>query len=111
MEDMRFTIQTDSKRDMNLMLNAERMALALYELLEWRRILYNCKDYGDCKYLYKGKLYDENEFSKIEIPDEEYNENFTVKDLKSVYTRETIERRLNQYLDDVADLIYNTYNE
>lgn len=107
----KYTIETNDKREMNLMLNAERMALVLYDLLEWRRAIYNGKDYGDYRYLYKGKLYSENEYSMLKIPDEEYDKNFCVKGLETVYTRKDIERRLNQYLDDIADLIAQAYNE
>lgn len=111
MENTVYKIETNDKREMNMMLNAERMALVLYDLLEWRRAVYNGKDYGDYRYLYKGKIYTEQEFSQLTIPDEEYNENHCIKDLKIVYVREDIERRLNQYLDDIADLIYKAYGE
>lgn len=106
-----YRIETRDKREMNMMLNAERMALALYDLLQWRHAVYNGKDYGDYKYLYKGKLYSESEFSKLNIPDEEYDENYCIKDLHIVYSRDDLERKLNYYLDNISDLVLQAYNE
>lgn len=110
-EQTKITIETTDKREATLMLNAEKLALALYDILQWRHAIYNGKDYGEYRYLYKGKLYTESEFSKLTIPDEEYDKNYCIKDLKVVYTKDDLERKLNYYLDDIADLVLKAYGE
>lgn len=106
-----YKVETTNRCDANLMINANRMAGALYEILNWRSSLYNGKDYGDYQVLYKGNLYSESEFHKLEKDKEDLNEYGLVKSdkIKEVYTREMILRRLDESLDDISDLIYHYF--
>lgn len=111
MEETKFKIETTDKREATLMLNAIRMAGVLYEFRNWRCAIYNGKNY-DYSVLFNGKLYSYEEwhrdYDKI-TKDAERDENGFLKNYKQVYTENDVERRLNEYLNDVDDLIYTFY--
>lgn len=105
----RFKIETSDQRQMNLYLNANRMACALYDLLCWRRNIYNGKNYGEGSVLYRGELYDKEDYNRLQHTEDEYSPE-TLR-LRSnpvyLYTDEELERKLNEYLDDISDFIMN----
>lgn len=112
-EETKYIIKTNDKREMLLMLNATRMAQALYDIISWNRAIYNGKDYDGHVY-FKGKFYSKNEWYSMndkDISEEDRNEQgFIKKDLlKYVYLNEDIEYKLNDILRDVNDFIYNYY--
>ena len=110
MEETKYTIETTNSREANLMMNSGRMAGALYDILSWYRALYNGKDY-DYKILYRGKLYTEQEFRKVEPPVEDLTEHGLIRPelITHVYTAETLEKKLRDLTDNISDLIFNYY--
>lgn len=108
-EETTYTIQTTDRREMNLMLNASKMAYTLYDILGWYRAIYNGKNYGEGCVLYKGVLYDNNKWCELQHTSDEYNEDgHTLKEKPIyLYTEDEIERKLNELLSDISDFIYN----
>lgn len=109
LDNTKFTIETTDEREMLLYLNASRMVLALDELLNWYKEIYNRKDYG-YKILYKNKEYD------LSYWDRNYKTIVDTKDLdkdgypkpsvkKEIYTSKYIEDKLNECLSDVSDFV------
>lgn len=109
LDNTKFTIETTDEREMLLYLNASRMVLALDELLNWYREIYNGKDYG-YKILYKNKEYD------LSYWERNFNTIVDTKDLdkdgypkpsvkKEIYTSKYIEDKLNECLSDVSDFV------
>ena len=102
----RYKIETADKRQMLLYLNANKLACALYDLMEWRRSVYNGKDYSDGHVLYKGKLYTKNEWFNLEHEEDEYDEEQYLKDKPYyIYTDDDIEYKLNGILEDVVSFV------
>ena len=111
MEETKYKIETTDRNEATLMLNALRMAGALYDLRGWRSAIYNGKNY-DYSVLFDGKLYSYEEWHRNynEITkDAERDEHGFLKGVKHVYSEDDVERRLNECLRDVDDLIYNYY--
>ena len=109
LDNTKFAIETTDEREMLLYLNASRMVLALDELLNWYKEIYNGKDYG-YKILYKNKEYD------LSYWDRNYKTIVDTKDLdkdgypkpsvkKEIYTSKYIEDKLNECLSDVSDFV------
>ena len=97
-----YRFETESRREMDLVVNRGRMILALYEFLEWYRALYNGRDY-DTQYVCNGKIYTQRELHEDEdIPRDEHG---FIKDCKEVYTVEQLLHKLDSILDDVRDFI------
>lgn len=103
MEDTIYKIETIDKNEMGLMLNATKLAGALYDIINWYSKIYNCKDYG-YKILYDGKLYDLSQIEKLNLSNDEW------KETQDIYLREDLERILFQLTDDVRDIIYSYYD-
>lgn len=108
----RYKIETADKRELNLYLNASKMACVLYNLLEWRRSIYNGKNYDDVCYLYDGKLYTLKEWFDNNddiIKKEDLDEHGMVLSgkVKKVYLESDLERILGDKLESVADFIFN----
>ena len=105
----RYKIETADSRQMKLYLNANRMACVLYDLLSWRRAIYNGKNYGEGSVLYQGKLYKKNEWERMEHTEDEYDpETHFLKDkVIYLYTEDDLESKLDSFLDEVRDFIYD----
>ena len=105
----RYKIETADQKQMELYLNANRMACTLYDLICWRRAIYNGKNYGEGSILYKGKLYTKNEWEKLEHTEDEYDEetHFLKEKTTYLYTEEELESKLDELLKDIDDFIYN----
>lgn len=110
MEDTKYKVETTDKREMELMLNATRMSLVLYDIMNWKRAIYNGKNYGEGSIIYKGKLYSKDEWHKIEHDESEYDENHYLKEKAYyVYTEDELIRKLDNIMDDIHDFIYHYY--
>ena len=110
-QDTKYIIETNDKREMLLYLNASRMAIALDELISWYRELYNGKDYG-YKILYRNKEYDLDYWvrNKNKIVDKkDLDKDGTLKNglVKEIYTSSYIEKKLDESLYDIKDIINN----
>lgn len=110
-QDTKYIIETNDKREMLLYLNASRMALALDELISWYKDLYNGKDYG-YKILYRNKEYDLDYWmrNKNKIVDKkDLDKDGTLKNglIKEIYTSSYIEKKLDESLYDIKDIINN----
>ena len=110
-QDTKYIIETNDKREMLLYLNASRMALALDELISWYKDLYNGKDYG-YKILYRNKEYDLYYWmrNKNKIVDKkDLDKDGTLKNglIKEIYTSSYIEKKLDESLYDIKDIINN----
>jgi len=110
-QDTKYIIETNDKREMLLYLNASRMALALDELISWYKDLYNGKDYG-YKILYRNKEYDLDYWirNKHKIVDKkDLDKDGTLKNglVKEIYTSSYIEKKLDESLYDIKDIINN----
>lgn len=106
----RYKIETADARQMKLYLNANRMISVLYDILEWRRAIYNGKDYSDGSVLYDGKLYTKNEWYKLEHTPDEYDEDkpyLLNKEVKYIYTNEELEYKLDSLLKDINDFVFD----
>lgn len=105
----RYKIETADQKQMELYLNANRMACTLYDLICWRRAIYNGKNYGEGSILYKGKLYTKNEWEKLKHTEDEYDEktHFLKEKPIYLYTEEELEYKLDDLLKDINDFIYN----
>lgn len=108
----RYIIQTSDKRELNLYLNANKLALALYDLIEWRRAIYNGKTYGEVYHLYDGKLYSDDEwmknYDKIVKPEDKDDIGFIKKGkVQRVYLEDDVEKLLGDKLEDINEFIYN----
>ena len=101
MED-KYTFETTDKREMDLVVNRNRMLLALSELRDWRNSLYRGKDYDGC-YLVCGKLYSEREL--MEATDLPRNEYGYLEDCKKVYSADDIITKIDYILDNMDDFI------
>lgn len=98
-----YKFETESCREMDLVVNRHRLILALYEFLEWSRALYNGRDY-DTQYLYNGKIYTQRElYEDKEIPRDEHG--MIVGDCKEIYTVNQLLNKLDRLLEDVRDII------
>ena len=104
----RYKIETADSRQMELYLNANRMICALYDLLYWKRNIYNGKDYGEGHVLYKGKLYTKYEYERIQHTEDEYDEttHFLKESPLYLYTEDDVMSKLDEYLNDIYDLVY-----
>lgn len=110
-QDTKYIIETNDKKEMLLYLNASRMAIALDELISWYRELYNGKDYG-YKILYRNKEYDLDYWmrNKDKIVDKkDLDKDGTLKKglVKEIYTSSYIEKKLDESLYDIKDIINN----
>ena len=98
-----YKFETESCREMDLVVNRHRLILALYEFLEWSRALYNGRDY-DTQYLCNGKIYTQRElYEDKEIPRDEHG--MIVGGCKEIYTVDQLLNKLDRLLEDVRDLI------
>lgn len=105
----RYKIETADVRQMKLYLNANKMACTLYDLLCWRRAIYNGKNYGEGSILYKGKLYTKDEWHNLKHTEDEYEEDkpFLKDKITYLYTETELERKLDEYLNEISDFIYD----
>lgn len=110
-QDTKYIIETNDKREMLLYLNASRMALALDELISWYKDLYNGKDYG-YKILYRNKEYDldywmRNKHKIVDKNDLDKDGSLKKGLTKEIYTSSYIEKKLDESLYDIKDIINN----
>lgn len=110
-QDTKYIIETNDKKEMLLYLNASRMAIALDELISWYRELYNGKDYG-YKILYRNKEYDldywmRNKDKIVDKKDLDKDETLKKGLVKEIYTSSYIEKKLDESLYDIKDIINN----
>ena len=99
----KYTFETSSIRDMNLVVNRNDMFYALTKLSDWRRELWNNKDY-DSQYLCNGKLYTQQDIlMNNDLP---RNEDGTFVDCKKVYVVEDIINKIDSILVDLSEFIY-----
>lgn len=108
MEDTKFKIETADAREVELFLKSKIMANVLYDLLCWKRSIYNGKNYGEGSVIYKGKIYKKHEYEILEHSKDEYDEteHFLKEQPLYVYTEDEIEDKLEYYLEDISDFIY-----
>lgn len=100
-EETTYKIETNDKNEAILMLNATRMAQALYDLLCWNRAIYNGKNYDSCWFV-NGKIMSQNEYSN-------YSPISSGENIREIYLVDDIENKLEHILEDVKDFIYNYY--
>lgn len=110
-QDTKYIIETNDKKEMLLYLNASRMAIALDELISWYRELYNGKDYG-YKILYRNKEYDidywmRNKDKIVDKKDLDKDGSLKKGLVKEIYTSSYIEKKLDESLYDIKDIINN----
>lgn len=110
-QDTKYIIETNDKKEMLLYLNASRMAIALDELISWYRELYNGKDYG-YKILYRNKEYDfdywmRNKDKIVDKKDLDKDSSLKKGLVKEIYTSSYIEKKLDESLYDIKDIINN----
>lgn len=97
----RYIVQTADKRELNLYLNANKMACVLYDLLEWRRSIYNGKNYDEICFLQEGQLYTEKEWREKDLNSR------VASEIKRVYLEDDVEKILGEKLESIADFIFN----
>lgn len=98
-----YKFETESRREMDLVVNRHKLILALYEFLEWYRALYNGRDY-DTQYVCNGKIYTQRELHEDkEIPRDEHG--MIVGGCTEIYTTDQLLHKLDSLLDDVRDII------
>lgn len=110
-QDTKYIIETNDKKEMLLYLNASRMAIALDELISWYRELYNGKDYG-YKILYRNKEYEldywmRNKDKIVDKKDLDKDGSLKKGLVKEIYTSSYIEKKLDESLYDIKDIINN----
>lgn len=106
----RYIVQTSDKSEMLLYLNATRMLVTLYELINWTNNIYNGKTYNESYTLYKGKLYNSEEWSKAfddVVDKEDLDKCGFIKEgkAKKVYLESDLIDILNRKLEDVMDFV------
>lgn len=108
-----YKIESSDSREIQLMLDSNRLALSLYEILSWLRSIRNGKNYGEGVVLYRGKLYNANEWMNVKHEKEDYKDNgFTLKDpVVYLYTEDEIIRKLDELTESIQDRIYDYFNE
>lgn len=104
----RYKIETADRRQMELYLNANNMLCSLYDIICWRRAIYNGKNYGEGSVLYKGKLYSKNEWEKVEHTKDEYEDNkpFLKEKVTYLYTEDELISKLDDLLRNIDDFVY-----
>lgn len=102
MED-KYTFETNSPREMELVVNRDKLVSALDELQRWRRDLYKRYD-NDIHHLCDGKLFNQHDmiFASENIPRDETGK---MKESKEVYYVDTIINKVDDILYDIRDLI------
>lgn len=105
-EEMKFKIETTNRREAAMYLQAPKMALALNELMELRRALYNDREY-DTMYLYDGKLYTQNEMFHLERDYEKDKEEG--KTCITVMTADQVMHKIDNILRGLEDIIIDWY--
>ena len=105
----RYKIETADERQMKLYLNANRMICTLYDIICWRRAIYNGKNYGEGSVLYRGKLYTKYEWEQLKHTEDEYDEetHFLKDKVEYLYTEEELENKLDELLRDINDFVYD----
>ena len=104
----RYKIETADKRQMELYLNANNMLCSLYDIICWRRVIYNGKNYGEGSVLYKGKLYSKDEWEKTKHTEDEYEEGkpFLKEKVTYLYTEDELINKLDDLLRDIDNFVY-----
>lgn len=104
----RYKIETADRKQLELYLKSNAMVCALYDIICWRRAIYNGKNYGEGSVIYKGKLYSKDEWTLMKHSDDEYDENHYFKE-KPIYcyTEKDIERKLDELLNDISGFVYD----
>lgn len=100
----KYIFETERAREMDLVVNRHVMLDALFELKEWRRLLYRNKDYNDGHYLIDNKVYTEKDLMvNKEIEKDEYG---CIKNIseKFYYQKELI-NKLDGILRDIEELL------
>ena len=107
----RYKIETADKRQMELYLNANNMLCSLYDIICWKRAIYNGKNYGEGHVVYKGKMYSRDEWEKLKHTEDEYDKetHFLKEKVYHVYTEEELENKLDYLMRDIYDFVYNYY--
>lgn len=107
----RYKIETADKRQMELYLNANNMLCSLYDIINWKRAIYNGKNYGEGHVVYKGKMYSRDEWEKLKHTEDEYDKetHFLKEKVYYVYTEEELENKLDYLMKDIHDFVYNYY--
>lgn len=101
MED-KYIFETTSKREMDLVVNRVNMLLALNDLKDWRRALYNGKCY-DGRYLCNGKVYTDRELIEAtDVPRDEYG---IIKDCTHIFFTDDIINKIDEIIGDMSDFI------
>lgn len=100
----KYIFETESTRDMELVLARYKMISILEDFNEWRRSIYKGYD-NDIKYLCNGKLYSFVEFEKNKN-DFPKDENGFIKNLKSVYVDTDIINKIDDLLYEIQHLLY-----
>lgn len=109
-DSVEITFSTFNRKEADLMLNAVSMSLSLYDICGWRRAIYNNKDYGG-HVVYKGKLYDRNEWYMMKHSPDEYEEDgYTLKE-KPIYcyTDDDIIHKLDELLCKSERIVMDYY--
>lgn len=101
MED-KYTFETIDRREMDLVVNRNKMLLALSELKDWYGALYNGKCY-DTKYVCEGKIYTQQELHNAD--NLQRDEHGLIKDCKEVYLIDDVLNRINDIIGDMYEFI------
>lgn len=106
----RYVVQTTDKSEMLLYLNATRMLVTLYELINWKNDIYNGRTYNESYTLYNGKLYNSKEWSEAldnDIAKEDLDQCGFIKKgkVKTVYLESDLIDILNSKLEDIIDFV------
>lgn len=100
--DTKYIFETNDSKEMNLIVNKNKLVEALEELSNWRRELYKSYD-NDIKYVCNGKIYNHKELheDKSILRDE----HGTIKGCKEVYIVNDIIDHIDRILSEVNNLI------
>ena len=108
----RYVIQTTEEEKLLLYLNSTKMLVTLYELICWKNDIHNGRTYNEAHILYKGKLYNEEEWSKAvdkEVDKDDLDGCGFIKKGKTqrVYLEKDVLNILDRKLEDIIDFVYN----
>ncbi len=98
----KYIFETDDTREMNLVVNRNKMFCILDDFMEWRREL-NRGRAGDVKYLCEGKIYTAEELHKENTLARD--EHGFLKDCKEVYLVDDVIKRIDDIIGDLWSFI------
>ena len=94
----KYIFETDTVKEMELVVDRHKLVSTLYELEKWRRNLYKGYD-NNIQYLRNGKIYNQWENMNKDFSNDDIN------DCKEIYLVEDIINQIDDILYDVNNII------